>query len=93
MNVYNREDGVSVIEIDPSKKYWLVIPRDAGIDPKTLSNKDGLILIPRSRNHGISIIVQKDNIEICHHAETYFDRTLDADGNMTTVCAKCGKVL
>lgn len=48
MKIIESSDGsVKVIELDPTKWYWLVIDRDSGIDPEGIRRVDGLILFKR----------------------------------------------
>lgn len=45
MRVVECPDGtVKVVELDPTKWYWLVIDRDAGIRPENIRKRDGTII-------------------------------------------------
>ena len=37
-------NGVTVIELDPTKKYWFIIDRESGVRPETLVMQTGLII-------------------------------------------------
>ena len=64
MKIEETADGtVRVVELDPTKRYWLILDADSGIRPESIKYVDGLILIKRPGTE-ITFIENADRIEV-----------------------------
>ena len=62
MRIEETADGtVRVIELDPTKRYWIVLDADSLIRPEKIRMVDGLILIKR-RDEDFDIIESPQTI-------------------------------
>ena len=63
MKIQESADGtIRVVELDPTKWYWIIIDDDANVDARRIVRRDGLILVKR-RGSTIEFVENADRIE------------------------------
>ena len=63
MKIQESADGtIRVVELDPTKWYWIIIDDDANVDARRIVRRDGLILVKR-RGTNIEFVENADRIE------------------------------
>lgn len=60
--VESSDGSVKVVELDPTKWYWIVIDSESGIDPFGIKRVDGLILI-KNPGSEVTFVENADRVE------------------------------
>lgn len=62
MRIEETSDGmVKVVELDPTKMYWLLINEASGISAEQIRKRDGLIIFHRPMTSGEQVITFVEN--------------------------------